>query len=83
MINYIIGGIVTGVVIFILGLLVYLLIKIVDLNLVIKNIMEDIIYLNNQNIELEDKYNNLAKPKYEPRLYEEYNNQKGMNEDEY
>lgn len=83
MINYIIGGIVTGVVIFILSLLVYLLIKIVDLNLVIKNIMEDIIYLNNQNIELEDKYNNLAKPKYEPRLYEEYNNQKGMNEDEY
>lgn len=83
MINYVIGGIVTGVVIFILGLLVYLLIKIVDLNLVIKNIMEDIIYLNNQNIELEDKYNNLAKPKYEPRLYEEYNNQKGMNEDEY
>lgn len=83
MINYIIGGIVTGVVIFILALLVYLLIKIIDLNLVIKNMIDDIIIINKETIKLQDKYDSLVKSKYEPRLYEEYNNQKGMNEDGY
>lgn len=83
MINFIIGGIFTGIILFILFLIIYLLLKINNLSFIINNLIEDVIYLNNQNIELKDKYNNLTKPRYETRLYEEFNNSREDIKNEY